>query len=61
LFEAKTLEEEQAAARALNRAALDDVVFAPLGHYLRHHAWRRNLGGVGQGPLPFFWGVGKAA
>jgi len=58
-FEAKTPEEEKAAARKLNKAALDDVVFAPLGWYLRYHGWRRNLAGVGQGPLPFFWGVGK--
>ncbi len=59
-FEADTLEAEQAAARALNKAALEDVVYAPLGWYLRYHGWRKNLAGVGQGPLPFFWGVGKA-
>jgi peptide/nickel transport system substrate-binding protein len=58
-FEAKTPEEEQAAARALNKAALDDVVYAPLGSYLRYYGWRRNLTGIVQGPLPLFWGVGK--
>jgi peptide/nickel transport system substrate-binding protein len=43
----------------LNQAALDDVVYAPLGWYLRYYAWRRSLTGVTQGPLPFFWGVSK--
>jgi len=58
-FDATTLEEEQAAARRLNKAAIEDVVYAPLGWYLRYYAWRRSLTGVTQGPLPFFWGVSK--
>ena len=58
-FEAKSIEEETAAARRLNKAALDHVVYAPLGWYLRHYAWRKNLTGITQGPLPFFWGVSK--
>jgi peptide/nickel transport system substrate-binding protein len=58
-FDAKTLEEEKAVARRLNKAALDDVVYAPLGFYLRYFAWRKNITGVTQGPLPFFWGVSK--
>jgi peptide/nickel transport system substrate-binding protein len=58
-FDATTLEEEAAAARRLNKAALDHVIYAPLGWYLRHFAWRRTLAGVTQGPLPFFWGVSK--
>ncbi len=58
-FEAKTLDEERAVARRLNKAALDHVVYAPLGFYLRHYAWRKNVTGVSQGPAPFFWGVSK--
>jgi hypothetical protein len=58
-FDATTLEEEKAAARRLNKAFLDYVVYAPVGWYLRHYAWRRSLTGVTQGPLPFFWGVSK--
>jgi peptide/nickel transport system substrate-binding protein len=58
-FDATTLDAEQAAARRLNNAAVDQVVYAPLGWYLRHFAWRKNLAGVTQGPLPFFWGVSK--
>jgi peptide/nickel transport system substrate-binding protein len=58
-FEAKTLDEERAVARQLNTAALDHVVYAPLGFYLRHYAWRKNVTGLSQGPAPFFWGVSK--
>jgi peptide/nickel transport system substrate-binding protein len=58
-YDAKTLDEEKVIARRLNRVALDNVVYAPLGFYLRYQAWRKNVTGVGQGPLPFFWGVSK--
>jgi peptide/nickel transport system substrate-binding protein len=58
-FNANTLEDERSAARRLNEAALNDVVVAPLGWYLRHFAWTKELAGVTQGPLPFFWGVSK--
>ena len=60
-FDATALEGEKTAARRLNRAALDDVVYAPLGLLLRHQAWRKNVTGIVQGPLPFFWGVSKTA
>jgi hypothetical protein len=40
-FEAKTLDDERAIARRLNKAALDHVVYAPVGFYLHHQAWRR--------------------
>ena len=50
-----------AAVRRLNRAAIDNVVYAPLGFYLRHQAWHKNVAGVVQGPLPFCWGVSKTA
>ena len=58
-FDATSLAQEKDGARRLNKAFLDDVVYAPLGWYLRHYAWRRSLAGVTQGPLPFFWGVSK--
>ena len=58
-FGATTLDDEKAAARRLNKAALEHVVYAPLGWYLRHFAWRKSLTGVTQGPLPLFWGVSK--
>src|SRR6266404_6329106 len=60
-YEAKTLEEEKAVIRRLNKAALEAVVYAPTGFFLTYQAWRKNVSGVVKGPLPFFWGVGKAA
>jgi peptide/nickel transport system substrate-binding protein len=58
-YEAKSLDEEKAIARRLNKAALDHVIYAPLGVSIRHFAWRKNVTGIAQGPLPFFWGVSK--
>jgi peptide/nickel transport system substrate-binding protein len=60
-FDAPNLGEEQTIARRLNKSALDHVVYAPTGFYLSHQAWRKNVTGVVNGPLPFFWGVAKVA
>lgn len=60
-FEAKTPDEEKAAMRRLNRAALDGVVYAPTGFFLGYQAWRKTVSGVTKGPLPLFWGVSKTA
>src|SRR5258705_2908249 len=60
-FDAKNLEEEKAAIRKLNKAALEHVVFAPTGFFLGYQAWPSNVSGITQGPLPFFWGVSKKA
>ena len=58
-FNAPSLDEEKAAMRRLNKAALEDVVYAPTGFFLGYQAWRRNVSGIQKGPLPFFWGVSK--
>src|ERR1051326_1010396 len=58
-FDAISLEEEKAAARRLNKTALDHAQFAPLGVCMRHYAWRKSLTGITKGPLPLFWGVSK--
>jgi peptide/nickel transport system substrate-binding protein len=58
-FDAKTLDEEKTVARRLSHAAFDHVVYAPLGFFLQYQAWRKNVTGIVQGPLPFFWGVSK--
>ncbi len=60
-FDAKTLDEEKIIMRRLNKTALDHVVYVPLGQFLQHQAWRKNVTGVVKGPLPFFWGVSKTA
>jgi peptide/nickel transport system substrate-binding protein len=36
------------------------VVYAPLGFFLQYQTWRKNVTGIVQGPLPFFWGVSKS-
>jgi peptide/nickel transport system substrate-binding protein len=59
-YDAKTLDEEKAAMRRLNKAALDNVVYAPTGFFLQYQAWRKNVTGIVKGPLPFFWGVSKS-
>jgi peptide/nickel transport system substrate-binding protein len=60
-FDAKSLDEEKTIARRLNKVALDNAVYAPLGWFLNHHAWRKSVTGIQPGPLPFFWGVSKTA
>ena len=60
-FDAKSLEEEKAAIKRLNTAAFEDVIYAPTGFFLGYTAWRKNISGIAKGPLPFFWGVSKAA
>jgi len=60
-YEARNFDEEKAAIARLNKAAFEDVVYAPTGFFLAYQAWRKNVGGIVKGPLPFFWGVSKAA
>jgi hypothetical protein len=45
--------------RTFNKAALDNVLYAALGVYLQYQAWRKNVTGIAQAPLPLFWGVSK--
>ena len=60
-FAAKSLDEEKAAIARLNKAAMEDVIYAPTGFFLSYTAWRKNVAGIVKGPLPFFWGVSKTA
>jgi peptide/nickel transport system substrate-binding protein len=60
-LDANTFEEEIAAARRMNKAAIDHVIQAPLGFFLQHQAWRKTVTGITKGPMPFFWGVSKTA
>ena len=59
-YDAKSLDEEKAVIARLNKAAMDHVVFIPTGFYFGYQAWRSNLEGIANGPLPWFWGVKKA-
>ena len=58
-YNSTRLDEEKTIVRRLNRLAVDHVVFAPLRVLLRHYAWRKNVSGIVQAPLPLFWGVNK--
>jgi peptide/nickel transport system substrate-binding protein len=60
-YDSTSLDEEMTIARRLNRAAIDYVVYAPLGVAMRHYAWRKSVSGIVQAPLPLFWGVSKTA
>ncbi|HUA54608.1 MAG TPA: ABC transporter substrate-binding protein [Candidatus Sulfotelmatobacter sp.] len=60
-FDAASLDEERAAVRRLNKVALDYVVYAPLGCFLGHVAWRKTVTGIEQAPVPLFWNVRNAA
>ncbi len=59
-FDAPNLDAEKAAIGRLNRAAIENVVYAPTGFFLGYTAWRRNVSGIQKGPIPFFWGVAKS-
>jgi len=59
-FNAKDMAEEKAAMGRLNKAAIQNVVYAPTGFYLGYQAWRKNVTGVTSGPFPVLWGVSKA-
>jgi peptide/nickel transport system substrate-binding protein len=57
---AQNMDQEKAAIGRLNRAAVENVVYAPTGFFLSYQAWRRNVSGIVKGPIPFPWGVSKS-
>jgi peptide/nickel transport system substrate-binding protein len=59
-FDAKTPEEEKAAMAIATKASMESVTWIPTGFYKSFQAWRSNLEGVSDGPLPWFWGVKKS-
>lgn len=57
-FEAPTLDEQKRIAAALQRQAMQDVPYIPLGQYFLPMAHRRRVRGARQpGGIPLFWGV----
>jgi peptide/nickel transport system substrate-binding protein len=57
-FEATSLEEQRRIAADLQRQAMEDVPYIPLGQYFLPMAHRRTLSGAMQpGGIPLFWGV----
>ena len=43
-------------SKRLNKAAIEDVVYAPTGFFLSYTAWRKNVSGIAKGPLPVLLG-----
>ena len=58
-FDAKSLDEEKSAMAEINRASMESVTWIPTGFYKSFQAWRSNIDGIANGPLPWFWGVKK--
>jgi peptide/nickel transport system substrate-binding protein len=58
-YDAKNLSEEKAIIARVNKLAMDHVVYIPTGFYYSYQAWRSNISGIVNGPLPWFWGVKK--
>ena len=59
-YDAKTLDEEKAIISRVNKAGMEHVTYIPTGFWLGYTAWRSNVEGVTNGPLPWFWGPKKA-
>ncbi|WP_200845143.1 ABC transporter substrate-binding protein [Roseomonas sp. 18066] len=59
-YAATSLDEEKAAIARTNTAAMNDVVYAPVGLFMAYQAWRTNVSGIVKGPAPFFWNVAKS-
>jgi peptide/nickel transport system substrate-binding protein len=57
---ASTPEEQKKIAAEIQKEALEQVIYIPLGQYLGPSAWRKSLTGVLDGPAtPVFWNVDK--
>ena len=46
-------------AEVLNRRAMEEMYYIPLGYYWQPSVWRRNVTGVFRAPGTVFWNIGK--
>lgn len=51
--------EQRAITERSRQVALIDVIFSPLGHYMRKSAWRSNVSGIVKAAEPLMWNVSK--
>jgi peptide/nickel transport system substrate-binding protein len=51
--------EQRALTMRSQEIALADVIFSPLGHYVRKSAWRSNVSGIVKATEPLMWNVAK--
>jgi peptide/nickel transport system substrate-binding protein len=56
-FDAPDLATQKSLAADIQRMALDEVPFIPLGQNFAPTAFRANLSGFAKSPYPVFWGV----
>lgn len=47
-------------AEELNRIAMREMYYVPLGYYWQPSAWARNVTGVFRAPATVFWNIGKS-
>jgi peptide/nickel transport system substrate-binding protein len=59
-YAAKDAAAEKVALENTNKAAFEDVVYAPTGFFLGYQSWNKKLSGVVKSPFPVFWDVKKA-
>ena len=59
-YAAPDLATEKKVIGDLNQAAMEDVVYIPLGFWKNQQAWRTNLSGIVGAAFPVFWDVSKA-
>ena len=52
--------EQRALTARSQEVALADVIFSPLGHYVRKSAWRSNVSGIVRATEPLMWNVSKS-
>ncbi len=52
--------DQRAITERSQEVALADVIFSPLGHYIRKSAWRSNVSGIVKATEPLMWNVSKS-
>jgi len=52
--------ESRRIAEQLNRVAMHEMYYVPLGFYWQPSAWARNVTGVFRAPATVFWNIGKS-
>ncbi|MEI6161422.1 MAG: ABC transporter substrate-binding protein [Roseococcus sp.] len=58
-LEAPNPQEAERIAMLLQARAFESVPFVPLGQFIQPTAFRRNVQGIVNAPVPYFWGVSK--
>ncbi len=60
-YDAPDLAAQRRIAEDIQRTALDEVAFYPIGQWVQPTAYRADLAGVLKSPFPLFWNVARRA